>query len=321
MKNCVVAGNTANVRGGGVAIVYRGFVHNSTVAGNSAPRGGGVAVSYRATVLNTVVSDNNAPDSPNWLVDVSNQLSAAYCCTPLPLLGVGNTTNDPQLTPSFHLKSTSPCIDAGSSSNAPATDIDGEARWDHPDHSNAVSTVDIGADEFVDMDLDQMADYWETETFGGTTNSSGGADDDRDDLTDLDEYENGTDPGDADSDDDRMPDGWEVGYALDPLADDGAGDEDADSMSNSGEYAADTDPRNPDSVLRLLTVRPDMGGMRLEWKGGRHAWQFVETRNGLSGSEAWTPVYALPPPTPATNAVIHFGNADPLQFYRIRVER
>ena len=92
-------------------------------------------------------------------------------------------------------------------------------------------------------------------------------------------------------------------------------------MSNSGEYAADTDPRNPDSVLRLLTVRPDMGGMRLEWKGGRHAWQFVETRNGLSGSEAWTPVYALPPPTPATNAVIHFGNADPLQFYRIRVER
>jgi len=294
MEGCLVTDNTADVAGGGVSIVYRGFVHNSTVARNSAPKGGGVAVSHRATVLNTVVSDNNAPDSPNWLVNVSNQLSTAYCCTPLALLGIGNITNDPQLTPLYQLRSTSPCIDAGSSSNAPVADIDGETRWDHPDHSNAVSIVDIGTDEFVDTDLDHMADYWEVDRLGSVTNSDGSRDGDVDDLTDLGEYEHGTDPKDSDTDDDRMSDG--------------------------NESAADTDPLDPDSWLGITGIAREEGDVRITWKGGQDVAQVLEWRPDLhSVSDTWTAVRTVAPPTPITNSVAQSVSTNRVGFYRIRV--
>jgi len=179
----------------------------------------------------------------------------------------------------------------------------------------------MGADEFVDADLDHMADYWETETFGGTTNSSGTADDDNDDLTDLGEYENSTDPGNADTDADQMPDGWEVGNALDPLADDAGEDPDSDTMDNCGEYVADTDPHNSDSVLAVTDVAAELGGIRIDWKGGRQAWQFLECRNGLTTNTSWIPILAVPPPTPLTNAIIAFGTPNQTLFYRIRAER
>ena len=70
----------------------------------------------------------------------------------------GNIDANPLLTVALRLQADSPCIDAGTSSTAPLTDMDGEARWDHPDHSNLVSIVDIGADKFVDIDADDLAD-------------------------------------------------------------------------------------------------------------------------------------------------------------------
>ena len=188
-----------------------------------------------------------------------------------------------------------------------------------------------------------MADYWETETFGGTTNSNGSADDDGDDLTDLGEYENstdpfdpdcdddalldgaeithGTDPLDADTDDDAMPDGWEVTYALNALTNDAAFDPDGDRMPNLGEYGSDTHPRNADSVLRIEHVAPQLGGIRIDWKGGRQAWQFLECRPDLTTGAPWTPILAVPPPTPLTNAIIDLGATNRTLFYRIRAER
>jgi len=277
---------------------------------------------YSDSIINNcVVWDNVAPlfDNVEPMLPCS---SVAFLCTAPLVPGIGNITNDPQLTPSYRLKSTSPCIDAGTASNAPLTDIDGEARWDHPGRSNVVSFVDMGADEFVDADLDDMADHWETETFGGTTNSNGTADDDSDGLGDLGEYENGTDPGDADSDADQMPDGWEVGNALDPLADDAGEDPDSDTVGNRGEYVADTDPRNPESVLSLTGVAAELGGIRIDWKGGRQARQFLECRPGLTATNApWTPILAVPPPTPLTNSIIDLGTTSRTLFYRIRAER
>ncbi len=178
-----------------------------------------------------------------------------------------NRADDPKLRPGdFRLLSDSPCIDAGSDA-APALDFDAEARWDHPDHAGA-GIVDVGADEFVDTDEDGLPDQWERDHFGNL-DEDGGDDFDEDGLTNLEEYELGTDPanpdtdGDGlsdgdevlagtdpfnpDTDGDGMPDGWEVEHGLDPLEDDASGDPDEDGLTNLEEYQFGTDPNDPDT--------------------------------------------------------------------------
>jgi hypothetical protein len=67
----------------------------------------------------------------------------------------------------------------------------------------------------VDSDGDSMPDSWEITHFGNLTHD-GTADTDGDGLTDLQEYQNSTDPNDSDSDDDRYSDGEEVAQSKDP---------------------------------------------------------------------------------------------------------
>jgi hypothetical protein len=88
-----------------------------------------------------------------------------------------------------------------------------------------------------------------------------------------------------------------------------------------GEYVADTDPTNPVSVLSFLRIGPQAGGTRLDWKGGTGAWQFLEYRESLLGTDCWVGLFALPPPTPLTNAIIDLGATNRALFYRIRAER
>jgi len=97
-------------------------------------------------------------------------------------------------------------------------------------------------------------------------------------------------------------------------------DTDSDGMDNRGEYESDTIPTNAESVLRFLSIGSQWGGARLDWKGGRGAWQFLEVNDDLCATN-WSPIYALPPPTPFTNALIDFGATNRTLFYRIRAER
>lgn len=317
VRNCQVFENSSWWDPGGILVGDFATAVNCTVIGNTAVQGaGGIQVGEGGVARNMIVV-HNSPS--NWLAGVPLEYS---CTAPLPPWTIGNITNDPQLTPSYRLKSSSPCIDAGTWSNAPAADIDGEARWDHPGHPNIVSIVDMGADEFVDTDLDDMADHWESETLGSTTNSNGTTDGDNDDLDDLGEYENSTDPGNPDTDADTMPDGWEVGNDLDPLSDDAGQDPDADTMHNGGEYVADTNPQDPQSVLSVINIALEFGGIRIDWKGGQAAWQFLECRTDLvSTTEQWEAIFAVPPPTPITNAIIDLGATNETLFYRVRAER
>ncbi len=341
IENCYIVKNIAS-DAAGIFIDDFSMVKNCTIIGNIAYyEVGGISCGDDSLVVNTIIYGNIAPSNANYNISGQNSEIKYSCSIPL-LPGIGNITNDPSLTPSYRLRSDSPCIDAGMTNDV-LTDFDGEARWDNPAHSNIVSIVDIGADEFVDTDLDDMADFWETKTFGSITNSDGTTDNDNDNLSDAAEYDNGTNPDDADSDDDElndgaelnnstdpldsdtdddgMPDGWEVASTINPLVNDAAEDPDSDGMNNIGEYNADTLPMDSNSVLCILSVSPEWGGIRIEWQGGLGAWQFLECTEKLPAEE-WTPILGFPPYTmQITNTVIDFPATGKSLFYRIRAER
>ena len=86
-----------------------------------------------------------------------------------------------------------------------------------------------------DDDNDQMPDAWE-EMFGlNPLVNDANQDPDGDGLTNLEEYNAGTDPFDADSDDDEIPDGYEVDNGLNPNVDD-AGDLAPNGLTNLQNY-------------------------------------------------------------------------------------
>jgi hypothetical protein len=233
LSSCLVLDNRARDDGGGAD---GGTLHNCTVSGNGAGGdGGGVR---GAALVNCIVYRNSADSGDN--ISGGN---ATYTCTSAQLSGAGNIHADPQLNPSYRPRSSSPCIDARTLSGAPALDVDGEPRWDHPGHSNVVSAVDMGADEFVDADTDGAADLWEIELFGNT-NRNGGADEDHDLLTNADEYSYGTDPFDADTDGDRFRDNAEIIAGTNPL-------DPADYLEIAG---WDLDPVTGALTLRWETV-------------------------------------------------------------------
>ncbi|MFH1726777.1 MAG: LamG-like jellyroll fold domain-containing protein [Elusimicrobiota bacterium] len=122
----------------------------------------------------------------------------------------GDINEDPLIRVDGHLRSGSPCKNAGTTVNAPPADIDGEARPFGP-------AVDIGIDEYEDTDGDNLPDWWERRYFGDL--SSGAADDhDSEGLTEILEYDNSTDPLDQDTDDDYLTDYEEVvTHGTDPL--------------------------------------------------------------------------------------------------------
>ena len=283
----------------GVSSAATLWIQNSIVHGNTSQHGGDLRCGSRSDVH---AIHCNIGDIYGTL-DTSNNVFSAD-----PLFANPNASD-------FHLLYGSPCIDAGMTNYGGGTvDMDGELR-------PFGAAIDIGADEFTDVDDDQMADYWESDTFGSITNSDGTSDGDADELDDFGEYMAQTDPFTWDTDNDTMPDGWEVGHNLEPLVDDAALDPDLDTMPNDGEYVSDTDPQDGDSVLQVLGVDRDAGGMRLDWKGGREAWQFVEISGDLLDSNTWEAIYGRPPSTPITNAVIIFGLTNDPVYFRIRAKR
>jgi hypothetical protein len=319
VESCVIRNNTGGVWGQQPALIcqYGGEVNNCTVIHNPL----GISCSYsiwgaQIKVRNTISYYNTGA---NWDTAGTGITYAACCTTPL-LAGAGNMTNDPQVTVLGRLLSTSPCIDAGVSSGAPALDMDGEARWDHPGHANVFSIVDIGADEYVDGDANGLPDWWELMYFGAT-NQSGTADDDLDGLNNLAEYINGTDPRTADTDGDGMPDGWENTYGLNPRDANGDGDADGDGFRDFAEYIADTVPTNSTSRLTILDSTVTGGQLVIRWSGvtGRLYTVILSAGNLASWTNAADFV-----DVPGTGGVMcHTNGMAPasLRFYRIKVRK
>ena len=94
-----------------------------------------------------------------------------------------------------------------------------------------------------DSDGDGMPDLWERRYGLDPLDPLDGLEDpDEDDLTNYQEYLNGTDPFDPDTDKDGMPDGWEVRYGLDPLRFSALDDTDGDGRTDLEEYLSGSDP-------------------------------------------------------------------------------
>ncbi len=149
--------------GSGAGIYCRqdsdGKITNCTISGNTASGYGGGIEAYDSssvTVKNSVLWDDEAGIGGDE-IDVSggSSVTVSYSDVKDSWPGTGNINSDPKfLHPSsgkYCLSADSPCIDKGTSNGAPATDIEGNSRYDYPGWpgTGQVSTVDMGAYEAV----------------------------------------------------------------------------------------------------------------------------------------------------------------------------
>lgn len=126
------------------------------------------------------------------------------------LSGTGNLagTVDPKLRFDAHLRSDSPLRGAGASVSQSRVDIDGELR--------PSSAPDIGVDQFIDSDADELPDSWELAVFGDLTTLDGFGDEDSDGLDNSGEYDFETDCLEPDTDGDGIDDGLELSLGTNP---------------------------------------------------------------------------------------------------------
>jgi len=332
----LVSYNKAGEQGGGVSVApySTATIEQSTFSSNEVldayepyyMGGGGIQVAgvlskATLTLLGSCIHGNTSLHGQDLRCDPQSEVRAVDCNIGdiYGTLSISNNviSTDPIFADAangdFHLLYGSPCIDAGSTNAGASVDMDGEAR-------PFGVAMDMGADEFVDADGDNMADYWEVREFGDTGTTEGTEDTDGDLLDTFGEYMNQTDPHSGDTDGDVMPDGWEVTNSLNAKVDDGSLDADGDFFSNLDEYSADTDPQDAGSLLRVTFIGEERGGRRVEWQGGVNAWQTIERSAGLGVEADWKLLWYTEPPTPVSNAVIVFQSAE-RQFYRVRAGR
>lgn len=104
-------------------------------------------------------------------------------------------------------------------------------------------------DNRIDTDSDGIPDFFEVQLSILSPSDPNDAllDSDEDGLTNLEEYELGTDMQLKDSDGDNMEDGWEVTNGLSPTDNsDALLDKDSDGYTNLEEFNSNTDPSDPE---------------------------------------------------------------------------
>jgi hypothetical protein len=201
IQNCIFSDNAAGGRdrgrGGAIynlssnpAITNCTFVFNEALAYESTDvTGGGIAnFNSNPVITNAILWDNRAQNGSQLYSDTVSSATVTYCnIDQSGFTTDGNLRQNPRFGEGYHLRADSPCIDQGDDASAPAIDIDGESRPQG-------SACDMGADEFLDSDGDQLPDYWEILNELDMAADDADSDTDSDLLPALAEYHLGTDP-------------------------------------------------------------------------------------------------------------------------------
>ncbi len=146
ITNCIIMRNTSNYQGGGI-YCYNGnpIITNCTITRNMAVDGGGIYSRFKpAPRLTNCILWGNTPN------EVAKDLNTdspriRYSVVEGGYRGRGNIKAAPLFVSSgdyYHLTKKSPCVNAGTSTGAPDTDIDGDSR-------PRGKRIDIGADEYT----------------------------------------------------------------------------------------------------------------------------------------------------------------------------
>jgi len=163
IQNNVIVNNQATYRGGGI-YESQANVWNNTIWNNFAGyQGGGIYNYVYSTITkNNIIWNNNAPEGQQ----IYSNILPSYSCIQNWSGGTGNLNDDPQLVDptngDFHLKATSPCIDAGCYIEGITQDFEGNPRGFNgtPDPRGDGSDYDIGADEYVKYTSVENWSYW-----------------------------------------------------------------------------------------------------------------------------------------------------------------
>ncbi len=240
--NCTVANNHANTRGGGVASAGSPEFFNMVYWGNTASNAAVVSEMRVHPVLNAAPT---LYKQGGTIMVFYSVVEHAYSTM------LYSTTNDPLFVGGgdYHIAGTnSSAFDSAIFYYAPTNDLDLNPR-----PIALPLKVDAGCYEYADIDQDGLLDVWEVANgldpldAAGENGASG--DPDGDGFTNLQEFQNNTDPqvSNTDEDSDGMPDSWEIDNGLDPTIDDSADDPDNDDLTNLEEYTHETDPNNEDT--------------------------------------------------------------------------
>jgi predicted outer membrane repeat protein len=157
ITNCLFTNNTS-VSNGGAISYHQAWttITNCTFANNTsafASSGGALYTNTSSPVLKNCILWGN---SPNQIIDYysSPGPTATYCDIQGGFSGAGNINLDPLFVSSsdYHLALTSPCVDTGTNTGAPADDLDGTARPQDGD-GDGTDKTDMGVYELTNVDL------------------------------------------------------------------------------------------------------------------------------------------------------------------------
>jgi len=189
IRNNIITRNAADWSG---AALYgcSGTVENNTIYGNSTEWDAAVD-NCHGTIRNCIVWGN----TPRRIGQISNSSAPTYCCIEEWMGGgEGNIAFNPYFVNAdngdFHLRSWSPCIDAGDPSSPFSKEPEPNGGRVN---MGAYGNTPEAASKSPDTDADGLPDLWEVHWFG-----------------DLEQY------GAADADGDRIPNIMEYLYAWDP---------------------------------------------------------------------------------------------------------